>query len=155
MFGRLMSIPDTLMENYFTLLTEVPEGEIREVLRTAHPRDSKERLASTIVARYYGHEAAQRAADEFRRVFSEKEKPSEIPEAAVPAAELADGRMGLARLIVVAGFAGSNSEAMRLIQQRAVRLNDRPVADPKAQVAIASGDLLQVGKRRWGRIAIR
>ena len=155
MFGKLMSIPDTLMENYFTLLTEVPEGEIREVLRTAHPRDSKERLASTIVARYYGHEAAQRAADEFRRVFSEKEKPSEIPEAAVPAAELADGRMGLARLIVVAGFAGSNSEAMRLIQQRAVRLNDRPVADPKAQVAIASGDLLQVGKRRWGRIAIR
>jgi len=155
MFGKLMSIPDTLMENYFTLLTEVPEGEIREVLRTAHPRDSKERLASTIVARYYGHEAAQRAADEFRRVFSEKEKPSEIPEAAVPAAELADGRMRLARLIVVAGFAGSNSEAMRLIQQRAVRLNDRPVADPKAQVAIASGDLLQVGKRRWGRIAIR
>jgi tyrosyl-tRNA synthetase len=155
MFGKVMSIPDALMENYFTLLTAVPEAEIRETLRTAHPREAKERLASAIVARYYGEAAARLAADEFRRVFSEKEKPSEIPEAAIPASELAEGKIGLARLVVAAGFAASNSEAMRLIQQGAVRLNNEVLSDPKAHVAVESGAVLHVGKRRWGRIVIR
>jgi tyrosyl-tRNA synthetase len=155
MFGKVMSIPDSLMETYFTLLTAVPEAEIRETLRTAHPRDAKERLASAIVARYYGEAAARLAADEFRRVFSEKEKPSEIPEAVIPASELAEGKIGLARLVVAAGFAASNSEAMRLIQQGAVRLNNEVLSDPKAHVAVESGAVLHVGKRRWGRIVIR
>jgi tyrosyl-tRNA synthetase len=155
MFGKVMSIPDSLMENYFTLLTAVPEADIRETLRTAHPREAKERLASAIVARYYGEAAARLAADEFRRVFSEKEKPSEIPEAVIPASEFAEGTIGLARLVVAAGFAASNSEAMRLIQQGAVRLNNEVLSEPKAHVAVASGAVLHVGKRRWGRIVIR
>jgi tyrosyl-tRNA synthetase len=156
MFGKLMSIPDGLMENYWTLLTAVPLEEVRQTLRTVHPRDAKERLASAIVARYYGDAAATAAAEEFRRVFSDKEKPSEIPEVGLAASELGpDGRIGLARLIVAAGFAASNSEAMRLIQQGAVRLNDELLSDPKAQVAVAPGAVLRVGKRRWGRINIR
>jgi tyrosyl-tRNA synthetase len=155
MFGKLMSIPDTLMENYFTLLTAVPVAQIRETLRTVHPREAKERLASAIVERYYGADAARAAAGEFRRIFSEKEAPSDITEVAIAASELADGRIGLARLIVAAGFAASNSEAMRLIQQGGVRLDDRLLSDPKAQVAVKAGAVLRVGKRRWGRIVIR
>jgi tyrosyl-tRNA synthetase len=155
MFGKVMSIPDALMENYFTLLTDVPEGEIRQMLAGTHPREAKERLASAVVSRYYGAEAARAAADEFRRVFSQKQKPSDIPEAIVQASELTDGRIGLARLLTVAGFASSNSEAMRLIQQGAVTLDDQAVSDPKAQVPLRSGAVLHVGKRRWGRIVVR
>jgi len=154
MFGKLMSIPDALMENYWTLLTDVPLAEVRETLRTAHPREAKERLARTIVARYSGDGAASAAADEFRRVFSEKEQPTEIPEVCVPRSVLKDGRIGLARLIALAGMATGTSEAMRLIQQGAVRLDDEVLKDPKAQVAVKAGAVLRVGKRRWGRIVI-
>jgi len=155
MFGKVMSIPDGLMENYWTLLTTVPLAEVRETLRSKHPREAKERLAMSIVGRYYGPDAAQAAAEEFRRIFSEKEAPSEIPETAVPASELSGGKIGLARLIVVAGFASSNSEAMRLIGQGAVRLGDETLGDPQAQVVVKPGDVLRVGKRRWGRLAIK
>jgi len=154
MFGKLMSIPDALMENYWTLLTDAPLEEVREVLRTTHPREAKERLASAVVARYHGSEAAREAAAEFRRVFSEKEQPTEIPEVRLARSELKDGRIGLARLIVAAGLAASNSEAMRLVQQGAVRLDDEVLTDPKAQVAVKAGAVLRVGKRRWGRITI-
>jgi len=153
MFGKLMSIPDRLMENYFTLLTEVPMEEIRQTLRTEHPRDAKERLARTVTARYHGEAAADAAAEDFRRVFAENEQPSDIPETVVPANEIEDGKIGLARLITIAGFAESNSEAMRLIRQGAVRLDDKPVTDPKAFVKVTAGAVLRVGKRRWTRLA--
>ena len=154
MFGKLMSIPDALMENYFTLLTSVPLEEVRNLLMTAHPRETKQRLAVDIVTRYYGAAAANAAADEFRRIFSDKEKPTDIPEAVIPASELQDGRLGLARLVVAAGFATSNSEAMRLIKQGGVSLDDTVINDPKAAVEVKPGALLRVGKRRWGRLAI-
>jgi len=153
MFGKLMSIPDGLMENYFTLLTRVPMDEVRQVLRDAHPRDAKERLARTVTARYQGDAAADAAAEDFRRVFAEHEQPSAIPETLVPADELENGRIGLARLIALAGFAGSNSEAMRLIRQGAVRLDEVPATDPKAFVEVTPGAVLRVGKRRWTRLA--
>jgi tyrosyl-tRNA synthetase len=154
MFGKVMSIADGLMENYWTLLTAVPLNEVRETLRTVHPREAKERLARAIVARYYGADTATSAAEEFRRVFSEKEKPAEIPEVRIPAAELRDGKIALSRLIVAAGFAPSTSEARRLIKQGAVTLDDQPHTDEKAEWAAAAGALLRVGKRRWGRIVI-
>ena len=155
MFGKLMSIPDTLMENYFTLLTSVPLDQIKERLPKLHPRDAKEALAIEITTHYHGFPAAEAAAKEFRRVFSEKEKPTDIPEIHIAASDLDGFRMGLARLIVAAGFAASNSEAMRLIGQGAVRLNDQTITDAKAQVAVTPGMVLRVGKRRWGRIVIQ
>ena len=152
MFGKVMSIPDALMENYFTLLTAVPEGEIREMLRSVHPREAKERLASAIVARYYGEEAARRAAEEFRRVFSAKEKPSDIPRVAIAVEEESEDR-GLASTIVAAGFAPSTSQAMRLIQQGAVWWDDKKITDPKAAVKLTTaGTLLKVGKRNWAQV---
>jgi len=148
MFGKLMSIPDRLMENYWTLLTAEPLEAFRKSLKSAGPRDTKERMAKAIVAQYYGAKAADAAADEFRRVFAEKEIPAEIPEVRIACG------IGLAALIVSAGFAKSNSEAMRLIRQGAVRINDRVIADPQASVEAASGDVLRVGKRRWARLIV-
>ena len=152
MFGKMMSIPDTLMENYFTLLTDMPLAEVREILRTGHPREVKERLGLAIVGRYYGSEAAKAAADEFRRVFSEKEKPADIARVALPAA--ADGEpKGLASVIVACKFAPSTSQAMRLIQQGAVTWGDQKITDPKASINVTvAGTLLKVGKRNWARV---
>ncbi len=149
MFGKLMSIPDGLMENYWTLLTAEPLETFRKSLASAGPRDTKERLAKQIVAQYHGTEAADDAAREFRRVFAAKEIPADIPEVRV-----ARGT-GLAALIVSAGFAKSNSEAMRLIKQGAVKLNDCALNDPQASVQAADGDILRVGKRRWARLTVR
>jgi len=152
MFGKLMSIPDALMENYFTLLTDLPPEEVREVLRTVHPREAKDRLAQTIVGRYHGKEAAKAAAEEFRRVFSEKEKPSDVPRVALPGARSGETR-GLASVVVACGFAPSTSQAMRLIRQGAVTWNDQKIADPKAAVTVAAaGSILKVGKRQWARV---
>jgi len=146
MFGKLMSIPDELMEHYWTLLTETPEAQIRRNLKTMHPREAKEALAAAIVWGAYDEAAAQAAAVEFRRVFSKKEKPSEMPEVRT------ESPVGLASLIVASGFASSNSEAMRLIKQGAVKLNDQAITDSKAHVTVANGSILQVGKRRWARL---
>jgi tyrosyl-tRNA synthetase len=152
MFGKLMSIPDTLMENYWTLLTDVPLAEVREVLRSAHPRDAKERLASTLVARYYGPEAAGREAGEFRRVFSEKQKPAAIPKKYIPV-QGEQQAVGLAAAIVACGFASSTSQARRLIEQGAVTWGDRKITDPKAAVVLAAaGTLVHVGKLNWAEV---
>jgi tyrosyl-tRNA synthetase len=131
MFGKLMSIPDTLMENYFTLLTDVPLAEVREILRTGHPREVKERLGMAIVARYYGDAAAR---------------------GALPAAR--EGELkGLASVIVACKFAPSTTQAMRLIQQGAVTWGDRKITDPKAGVNLtAAGTLMKVGKRNWAQV---
>jgi len=162
MFGKLMSIPDRLMENYFTLLTDVPLREIREMLRREHPRDAKERLARTITARYHDAAAAEVAADEFRRVFAEHEKPADIPTLAIPRADWErlhwdpeSSTVGLASLIRHAGCASTNSEAMRLIKQGAVRVNDQVVDDAQAQIPVqtSASTLIQVGKRKWRHIA--
>ena len=155
MFGKLMSIPDTLMENYWTLLTERPMAEVRKTLQTTHPREAKEALAQQIVTRFYDQEAAWTAALEFRRVFSQKERPTDIPEVIIRSSEFRpDGTVGLARLIVTVGFASTNSEAMRLIQQGAVRIDDTVVSDPKAFISVTTGQVLRVGKRRWGRLVL-
>ena len=152
MFGKLMSIPDSLMENYWTLLTDAPLAEVREVLRSAHPRDAKERLASTLVARYYGPEAAGREAGEFRRVFSGKQKPADIPKKYIPV-QGEQQAVGLAATIVACGFASSTSQARRLIEQGAVTWGDRKITDPKASVALSTaGTLVRVGKLNWAEV---
>ncbi len=161
MFGKLMSIPDRLMENYFTLLTTVPLDEVRRALQTEHPRDAKERLARTVTARYHGEASADAAAEDFRRVFAEHAQPSDIPEVRLSPAVLhvdtGTGRVGLASCLTAAGLAASNSEAMRLIRQAAVWLDEDQITDPKATIDpnSASGSVLRVGKKKWVRLTFK
>ena len=151
MFGKVMSIPDKLMDNYFTLLTDLPREEIDALLDPdqTHPRDAKVRLAKWIVSAYHSREAADDAAAEFDRVFAQKDVPTDMPEVAVPG-----GRIGIVQLVRAAGFATTNSEARRLIQQNAVSLDDRKIADINAEVTVATGQVLRVGKRRFGKIVV-
>jgi tyrosyl-tRNA synthetase len=140
MYGKIMSIPDTLMRSYYTLLTSLPVPKI-------HPRDAKGALALEVTRLYHGREAAERAAEGFVRRFRHKEDPDEIPPIEIP-----DGEVSLVRLIVLAGFAKSNSEARRLMTQGAVRLDDVKITDPHREVEITPGSILKVGKLRIGRI---
>jgi tyrosyl-tRNA synthetase len=149
-YGRTMSIPDASMRDWFVLCTSVPEAEI-EALLAGHPRDAKDRLAREIVTIYHGPEAAERAAAAFRRQFAEKEVPSEMPDYAVPAAEVAEGRAWIVALLRGA-FKLSGSDARRLVAQGAVSLDGEAVRDEQAKVEVRSGRVLKAGKRQFARL---
>lgn len=158
-YGKTMSIPDHLIIKYFTLVTDVPGAEIRRLERgmadgSVHPRDAKMALARAIVRLYHGEEAARAAEDEFRRVFQERAQPEDIPGVTVPAAELRDGRISAARLLVVTATAPSGSEARRLVAQGGVELDGHRLTDPQAEVEVRAGQVLRVGKRRFVRLQI-
>ncbi len=151
MFGKVMSIPDELMENYFTLLTDLPAEQITELTDGAktHPRKAKATLGKMIVAQYHGEEAGEAASAEFDKVFASKQAPTDMPEIKV-----AQSSMNIVELVTLAGFAKSKSEARRLIGQNAVSIDDEKITDANAVVTLEDGQVLKVGKRRFGKIAI-
>jgi tyrosyl-tRNA synthetase len=151
MFGKVMSIPDELMANYFTLLTDRPTREIEQLTdaETTHPRQAKVELGKEIVAQYHGPEAAQAAEAEFNRVFAEKQVPTDMP-----TVQLADNPVAIVELIVSAGFAESNGQAKRLVKQGAVSIDGEKVTDINAQIEVQSGQVLKVGKRRFATIQV-
>lgn len=151
MFGKVMSIPDKLMGNYFTLLTERPAEAIAELTDPArtHPRQAKAELARQIVATFHDGAAADSAAGEFDRVFAQRQKPTDMPE--VPCAAEA---INIVDLVTQAGFAKSRSEARRLVQQNAVSIDERKINDVDAEVTPADGQVLKVGKRRFARLTV-
>jgi tyrosyl-tRNA synthetase len=151
MFGKVMSIPDALMENYFTLLTALPRDEIATMVNPdrTHPRAAKEALGRQIVAQFHGPDAAEAAAAEFQRVFSQKQVPADMPEVRPPQAQ-----MNILDLILLAGFAPSKSEARRLVTQKAVAIDEQAVTDMNAAVDLKNGQVLRVGKRRFGKIVL-
>jgi tyrosyl-tRNA synthetase len=151
MFGKVMSIPDGLMRNYFTLLTNLPAPQIDAMLDPArtHPRAAKATLGKMVVTQYHDAAAAEEAAAEFDRVFAQKGTPSEMPEIVLPTAT-----MNIVDLIVHAGFAKSKSEARRLVTQNAVTVDDQTISDIDAAVTLRDGAVVRVGKRRFARIRI-
>jgi tyrosyl-tRNA synthetase len=146
MFGKIMSLADGLMQDYFTLLTELPEGEIADVL-AGHPRDAKERLGREIVTRYHSADAAEAAAEEFRRVFSQRKLPSEMPEVKLPGASIA-----IIDLLVLAGHASTKSQARRLITGGGVSVDGKKIFDLHSDVSPPDGAVLQTGKRRFAKL---
>lgn len=146
MFGKVMSIPDNLMANYFTLLTDLPMDRIQSLVNSSrtHPRDAKDTLGQIIVETFHSLDAARMASEEFKRRFSENKLPTDLETRSIGAE-----RMALAKLIAELGFASSNSEARRLIKQGAVSWAGQKVSDEAMEVAIGSDPvILQVGKRR-------
>jgi tyrosyl-tRNA synthetase len=159
MFGKLMSIADDLMPQYYRLLLDYSDEQVAELKAemaagALHPREVKARLAEAVTAQYCGEPAAREARAEFDRVFSARELPSEMPEVQVSAAELAEGGVRIVALVTRAGLAPSNSEARRLVRQGAVRLGKAAIEDENAQVAPRDGEVLQVGKRRFARVRV-
>jgi len=149
MFGKVMSIPDNLIEKYFTLGTQTLWKHIEEILRSYNnPRDQKLILAHTITEQYHGARTAQIAQEKFINQFSKKELPSDVP-----VKKIKPGTYVLADLLVMTGLVGSKSEARRLITQNGVKINQH-VAHNKPVEILAKNDLIiQVGKRKFVRIA--
>ncbi len=159
MYGKTMSIPDTLIVRYFEHFTGVHMSEVREMAAgmaagRLNPRDAKMRLGREIVALYHGREAAVRAEEAFVRRFRRGELPEEIAEVAVGAGEFPEGRVWLPRLLHRCNLVASTSEGRRKVEEGAVRIDGERTADPAAEVALADGMILQVGRRRVARVRI-
>jgi tyrosyl-tRNA synthetase len=156
-FGKVMSVPDDPMRQYFTLLTDLPMAEVEEFLKPGiNPRDAKEALGKAIVAQYHGAEAADRAASEFRR-RALGEDPDEIPDAPLSADKLdAEGRLPGPILIKELGLESSTSNARRVIEQGGFNVgpNREVVTDPRALVYVSDGLIVRVGKRKIARIRL-
>ena len=148
-FQKTMRVPDELMRDWFTLLTDLPPEVVAEKL-AGHPARAKRDLAETVVAGYHGAEAAARARADFDLQFSEKIDPTVIPEVGIAAGELADGALAAPKLLTLAGLTKSNGEARKKIEEGAVTTGPHraKLADWKAQVAIPPGGLLvRLGKK--------
>lgn len=143
MFSKVMSIPDTLMKDYTTLLTSLMPPDLSKT----HPREAKMQLAREITAGYHSAEAADQAAARWEQVMSRKEVPSDIPELALTASELEGGRIKIVALVAKSGVVKSNSDARRLVEQGGVELDSQKVTDPNAMIDVKSGAVLRVGKK--------
>lgn len=159
MYGKTMSIPDALMPNWFELCTDVPLDEVRSLCAQAesgavNPRDVKQRLAREIVALYHSPGAAAEADAYFVRTFSERKQPVEAEEAVIPAELVVDGSVTIAGLVASLGLAKSNSEARRLMQAGAVRLDEEKLSEPMAALAVdeLKGKVLRVGKHQFRKL---
>lgn len=150
MFAKLMSVPDSLIIKYFTLLTRVGRHEIGliddSLSNGINPRDVKARMASEITASFYGVEAAEQAAIRFDRIHREHAAPEEMPEIKIPSRGLS-----LVEALVLSGLVPSKTEARRQIEQGGVKVNDETVKDPKASVS--AGSVIQKGKRHFVKLA--
>jgi tyrosyl-tRNA synthetase len=157
MYGKTMSLPDDLMVRYFELVTAVSLEDLRAVEAglkngSLHPRDVKMRLAREIVAQYHGGEKAKAAEEEFKRMFQQKDLPDEIPEFR-PTEDMLDN-VCLPKLMAAAGSVGSTSEARRLIQQGAVKVDGIKIDDPNINISPSAGMIVQVGKRKFFQIVL-
>lgn len=155
MFGKIMSISDVLMWRYLELLSFRSLGEIAtwrtEVEGGRNPRDIKVLLAQEIVARFHSQKAAVDALAEFEARFQKGVLPDDMPEVAVAAP---DGKVGVPQMLKQAGLVESTSEAMRMIQAGAVKLDGERVNDKGDTVKAGSVVVAQVGKRKFARITV-
>ncbi|MBI3952661.1 MAG: tyrosine--tRNA ligase [Candidatus Doudnabacteria bacterium] len=151
MFGKTMSIKDDLIIKYFQFTTRVPlddvKGYEKELKAGTNPSLIKKRLAHELVTLYHGKKAADAAAKEFEKVFSRKEKPTQMTEMKVKSQNIID-------LLVETKLAPSKSEARRLVQQKAVKFNDEVIDEWDTMVDLRNGVVLQVGKRKFIKLKV-
>ena len=150
-YGKVMSIPDSLILHYFELVTDVPDQELEEFKQglsrqTVNPMALKKRLAREIVTQLYSQKAASDAEEHFAKVFQKRELPEEIKEYHIPL----HASMDIRGLITVTHLAKSRSEASRLIEQGAVEIDGEKVTSYMAPVK--SGSIIKVGKRRFAKV---
>jgi tyrosyl-tRNA synthetase len=157
MFGKLMSISDELMWRYYELLSFRPMEDVarlrRECAGGRNPRDAKVALAQEIVARFHSKRAADDALAQFEARFKEGAIPDEMPEFTLHAADSAG--LAVAQLAKQAGVVESTSEALRLIQQRGLRIDGDVVADKALVIPAGRTVIVQAGKRRFARVTVK
>jgi len=147
MFGKVMSIPDELMWEWYKLLTDYTEEEI-ERFKKMHPRDAKLNLAYTIVKQFHGEEAAQRAKEHFLKTFSQREFPENAPVFKFPKGL----RIRLDEFVLKLGYAPSKKEAQRIIKGGGLKINGERRTNPFEEIEINDELKVQVGKKKFARV---
>ena len=152
MFGKLMSIPDTLIMRYYELLTDVPEYELKGIKEQlegggVNPRDIKLKLARMITEEYHGSDAALKAQEEFINVVSNKGIPEDIETVKI------EGEKNILDLLLELNFVQSKGEAKRLIQGGGVKIDNNKVSDINFTVKVENEMILQAGKRKFAKLA--
>jgi tyrosyl-tRNA synthetase len=157
MFGKMMSIPDELMWAYYELVTDRTPQEIaalrKEVSGGAlHPMDLKMKLAQEVIAGFHGEDAARKAAENFQRVFRDRQAPEEAPVIKLPKGP---GKK-LTALLVELNLAPSKAEAERLIKQKAVEIDGVTIEDPRKDVDLSNPSefLLRAGKKKFVKVVV-
>ena len=154
-YGKLMSITDDLIVNYFTLLTDVPNEELRAIEQgisdgSLHPMETKKRLALTIVAMLHSEDAAAAAQAEFERVFQQRQQPGETQDLVVPLGIDGKARVEMSTLLSDAGLVASRSEARRLLQQGGVSVDEVRLTEP--MVELREGAIVKLGRHRFYKV---
>ena len=157
MFGKMMSIPDELMWPYYELVTDRTPEEIAGLRESisgggSHPMDVKMRLAEEVIAGFHGREEARKAADNFQRVFRDREAPVEAPTKSIAAG----ASKSIKSLLVELGVSPSVSEAERLVKQGAVEIDGQRVDNPRHEMDLSTGRefLLRAGKKKFLRVLV-
>ncbi|MCB1070279.1 MAG: tyrosine--tRNA ligase [Kiritimatiellae bacterium] len=158
-YGKAMSISDELMWRYFSLVLGDPDDELQRIQAdmasgTRHPRTVKDELGRRLVARFHDQEQAVGASEEFARVFSKDQLPEEMPELLLEPGDLGEGGVGILSLMVRGGLTSSTSEARRLVQQGAVRVEAEKITDPKTMIIPREGMVIRSGKRGFLRLRL-
>ncbi len=152
MFGKIMSISDCLMDNYFTLLTDMPAEKIRELVNSekTHPKEAKVLLGKTIVRQFYEEAAAQSAAAEFEKVFAQRQLPDDMPTVEIKAEPIT-----AAKLLLNCKLVSTGGEAKRLITQGGVTINSEKISDPNQSITPAEGMIIRAGKRKFAKVKVK
>ena len=152
MFGKVMSISDDMMENYFTLLTDLPTDRTAELVDASrtHPKEAKVTLGKMIVAQFHSPAAAQGAAAQFDKVFAQKQLPDDIADVIVPPEPIS-----AAKLLLHCNLVETGGEAKRMVKQGGVKINDEKIGDPNMEVSPTDGMVVQVGKRKFAKLKVQ
>jgi tyrosyl-tRNA synthetase len=152
-FGKLMSIPDELMDKYFRLTTDLSEDEIASIERdNPRPEVRKRVLASEIVRLYHGDEPAAEASARWNEVFVEWKIPADVPDVEIPGPSVIGSVVYVPRLLAELGFAASSTAARRLISQGGVYVDGERLSTEEVDVADVRGKVVAVGKRHFARL---
>jgi tyrosyl-tRNA synthetase len=154
MFGKIMSIPDELIAEYYYLILDVDDEKAKEIEESikegkVNPRDLKLELAKGIVEIFHGKDEAQKAYDNFIKVFSKRELPEEVEELHIENF-VTDGVVDIVNLLVSLNILPSKSEVKRLIEQGGLKINEERVTNFK--VKVSNGDILRVGKKQFYKL---
>ncbi len=151
MFGKVMSISDDMMENYFTLLTNLPTERIAELVDPdkMHPKETKVMLGKMIVSQFYDETVAEAAAAEFDKVFARGQLPEEIPEFTLPSEPVS-----VKQLLLTCKLVSTGGEAKRMIKQSAASIDGEKLTDPNAEITPKEGAVIRVGKRKFARVKL-
>ncbi|MHB1253483.1 MAG: tyrosine--tRNA ligase [Candidatus Humimicrobiaceae bacterium] len=161
-FGKVMSIPDNIMIDYFNLLTRLPKDEISEIQKNIesgnlNPSIAKRKLALNIIENLYDHASAENAQNNFNRIFKEKAAPDQIDEFIIDKKDYSSGKIKVISLLAKSRLCSSNSDAKRVIEQGGLKIGDNKITDINLELSLEeiNSKIIQKGKRYFLKIILK